>query len=101
MTGQMESPRSSRKSEEKYEIEVVGDFEQQYNLLDAKMTRRVNEALERLAENPIKYGKKLKGKLRGLYSLRVGRYRITYDIDVQTKTCYVRNVLKRSTVYRR
>ena len=97
----MEYQRSSQKSEEKYEIEAVGDFEHQYNLLDAKMTRRVNEALDRLAEDPMKYGKKLKGKLRGLYSLRVGRYRITYDLDVQTKTCYVRNVLKRSAVYRR
>ena len=63
------------------------------------MTRRVNEALDRLAENPMKYGKKLKGKLKGLYSLRVGSCRITYDIDVKTKTCYVRNVLSRSTVY--
>ena len=97
----MESQRGSQKSEERYEIEAVGDFEQQYNLLDANMTRRVNEVLDRLAENPMKYGKKLKGKLRGLYSLRVGSYRITYDVDVETRTCYVRNVLRRSTVYQR
>ncbi len=97
----MESLRSSQKSEEKYDIEAVGDFEQQYNLLDANMTRRVNEALDRLAENPIKYGKRLKGKLRGLYSLRVGSYRITYNVDVETRICYVRTVLRRSTVYRR
>ena len=97
----MESQRSLRELEGRYEIEVVGDFEQQYNLLDANMTRRVNEALDRLAVNPMKYGKKLKGKLRGLYSLRVGSYRITYDVDVETRTCYVRNVLRRSTVYRR
>ena len=97
----MESQRSFQKSEERYNIEVVGDFEQQYSLLDDNMTRRVNEALDRLAENPMKYGKRLKGKLRGLYSLRVGSFRITYDVDFETRTCYVRTVLRRSTVYRR
>ena len=97
----MESQRNSRTSEGRYDIEIVGDFEQQYHLLDANMTRRVNEALDRLAENPLKYGKRLKGKLRGLYSLHVGSYRITYDVDVETRTCYVRTVLRRSIVYRR
>ena len=43
---------------------------------------RLRRALrERVALQPARYGKALRGTLKGLWSLRVGDYRVIYAID--------------------
>jgi len=46
---------------------------------DRKLCARILTAIESLAEDPF-IGKKLKGPLKGDYSLRVGSYRIIYSV---------------------
>ena len=55
------------------------------------------KALQERAE----LGKPLKGKLRGLRSLRVGKYRIIYQVDEDSKVVRVITVGRREEVYER
>ncbi|HID33632.1 MAG TPA: type II toxin-antitoxin system RelE/ParE family toxin [Anaerolineae bacterium] len=61
--------------------------------------RLVGERIDRLRENPRPPGAK---KLRGTrdYSLRVGVYRILYDIDDNTRIVTVYRVKHRREAYR-
>ena len=44
--------------------------------------RRILKAIrERLGADPEKHGRPLRGELKGLWKLRVGEYRVIYEID--------------------
>lgn len=59
----------------------------------------LNEKIKSLAEQPRQQKtEKLKG-VEG-YRLRVGRYRILYDIDDRTKTVTIHRVQHRKEIYR-
>jgi mRNA interferase RelE/StbE len=53
-----------------------------------------------LLENPHRVGKPLRGDLVGLYSERVGAYRIVYEIDQGSRTVRVISIDHRADVYR-
>jgi mRNA interferase RelE/StbE len=59
----------------------------------------VEEALALLERDPTA-GYELQGTLRGLPSLRVGSYRIVYQLSDRSKTVRVATVRHRSIVYR-
>ena len=85
-----------------YEVRLIGDSVKHYNRLDDNMTHRVNEAIKLLEEAPSVNGERLKEKrYRGLYKLRVGRYRIFYEIDRENRVCYVQSILTRGRAYKR
>jgi mRNA-degrading endonuclease RelE of RelBE toxin-antitoxin system len=79
-------------SSKQFEIRLIGNSSKQYNSLDSNMKCRVNIAIESLSANPLLLGKKLDGKLAGLYSYRVGSYRIIYDVDIESKICNVHGI---------
>jgi mRNA interferase RelE/StbE len=58
----------------------------------------IEEALGLLERDPFA-GYALRGKLRGLYSLRVGSYRILYQLTDGGKTIRVAAIRHRSTSY--
>lgn len=58
------------------------------------------EKLKALQENP-GLGKPLKGKLRGLRSLRVGKYRIIYQVDEDSRVVRIITVGRREAIYER
>ena len=58
----------------------------------------IEDALGLLEREPFA-GKALRGKLRGLYSLRVGAYRIFYQVVDDGKTVRVAAIRHRSTSY--
>jgi len=60
---------------------------------------RLIEAIDRLATEPTAGGV-LKGEFRGLRRLRVGRYRIVYEVDEGELTILVIRIGHRSDVYR-
>lgn len=49
--------------------------------LDSVAKKRIEKRLEVLANNPLKYAKKLSDKKLGSYRWRVGNYRIIFDLD--------------------
>jgi mRNA interferase RelE/StbE len=62
-------------------------------------TRLVSEHIEQLAENPRPVGVvKLQGD--GGYRIRVGVYRVLYDIDDKTQEVIVYRIRHRREVYR-
>ena len=52
-----------------------------------------------LSGNPY-YGKPLKGNKKGCYSLRVGEYRIIYEVYPSKKIVYIIRIGHRKDIYR-
>jgi mRNA interferase RelE/StbE len=66
-----------------------------WQLIDA-----IEDALGLLEREP-RAGHALQGKLRGLYSLRVGAYRILYQLTEDEQTVRVAAILHRAVAYKR
>jgi mRNA interferase RelE/StbE len=67
--------------------------------LDWLLVDAIEDALGLLEQDPFA-GYALRGKLRGLYSLRVGSYRILYQLTEGGKTVRIAAIRHRSTSYR-
>lgn len=60
---------------------------------------RIVDAIDGLAKHP-HAGSALKGGLRGLRRIRVGRYRVVYEVQDEALVVLVVRVAQRGTVYR-
>ena len=49
--------------------------------LDSAAKERIAETLERYAEAPLKYAKKMVDPALGTYRFRIGDYRVIFDIE--------------------
>lgn len=67
--------------------------------LDWPLIDAIEDALGLLEREP-QAGHALRGKLRGLYSLRVGAYRILYQLTDAERTVRVAAIRHRGVVYR-
>lgn len=76
------------------------ELEQLLKKSDESVKRRFLEKVDLLAENPAS-GTPLKGRLKGLFSLRFGDYRIIYEIDYAKKEVIVTSVGPRGRIYNR
>jgi mRNA-degrading endonuclease RelE of RelBE toxin-antitoxin system len=54
----------------------------------------------RLADNPARVGKPLRGRFAGLYAARLGDYRVRYRIDDDARLVVVPHVAHRVDAYR-
>jgi mRNA interferase RelE/StbE len=61
---------------------------------------RIVAAIDRLAGNPL-LGTALKGDFRGLRRLRVGEYRVTYEVQEDVLVVMVVRATRRKDAYRR
>jgi mRNA interferase RelE/StbE len=64
------------------------------------MRRRLIAAFERLKARPHS-GKKLRGELEGLFSLRIGGMRAVYGVDVEKKAVVVLAIGPRGDIYKK
>ena len=70
-----------------------------YSALDFEMRARIKRAIEsKLMTQPARFGKPLRGSLKGSWKLRVGDYRIIFSIKKQI--VYIYGIVHRSTVYK-
>ena len=68
--------------------------------LDTQTRRRVQTHLEALADDPFPPGrKKLQGQTAETWRIRVGEFRILYDVDQSTVTVLVLRVRNRKDAY--
>ncbi len=82
-----------------YKVRLRGKAAKQIHKLHPKYFRLVREHIDKLARNPRPPdAKKLRGGLG--YSLRVGVYRILYDVDDVNTTVIIYRVKHRRDVYR-
>lgn len=66
--------------------------------LERPLIDAVEEALNLLERDP-QAGYPLRGRLRGIYSLRVGAYRILYQLTNEGRTVRVAAIRHRGTAY--
>ena len=77
---------------------VLKDFES----INAEDAERINERIKKyLALNPEISGKPLKGMFKGLFSYRIGVYRVIYTMDRAENTIRILHVKHRKEAYRR
>ncbi|MBW1603652.1 type II toxin-antitoxin system RelE/ParE family toxin [Streptomyces sp. JJ66] len=84
-----------------YSLTFTSHARRQLDRLDGSTKRRLRMALEKLTQDPFAPGLDVK-KLRGApsYRLRVGDYRVVYEIDNAVVTITVIEVDHRRNVYR-
>ncbi len=83
-----------------YRIEFAPRADRQFRALERSLQVRLGRRIDSLAENPHPQGiKKLAGE-EDLYRLRVGDYRIIYQIREKSLVILVVRVGHRSAIYR-
>ncbi len=83
----------------RYQVLFIPAAEKDLNKLETKIGSRILEKLEQLTENPRpRNGKKLKGEVS--YRLRVGDYRIIYEVDDRNTQVIVYRIRHRKEVYK-
>jgi mRNA interferase RelE/StbE len=69
--------------------------------LPRETRERIVKAVRRLAENPRMAGsRKLSGEMQGAWRIRVGDYRVIYDVDDERQQVTVLGVFHRREAYR-
>ena len=81
----------------RYQLVISNRFRRDLRRLDVQMHRRVLEALERLQDNP-REGSELTDVAIGAWRLRIGDYRVRYDIEGDQVLLY--RVRHRREIYR-
>ncbi|HDR16632.1 MAG TPA: type II toxin-antitoxin system RelE/ParE family toxin [Desulfobacteraceae bacterium] len=86
-----------------WKIEIKPSAEKQYLKLDKKTRKQIRESLTDLEKqnDPFlhKNVRALTGEFRGDYRLRVGKWRILFTPDKQSKILFVYAILPRSDAY--
>lgn len=83
-----------------YKIEFKRSAEKELRKLDKSLIPNIIRRIEQLATNPRPHqGKKLTGSERG-YRLRVGEYRIIYQVDEEAKEVTIYAIKHRKEAYR-
>ena len=88
------------KSDVNFSIRIKSSAARELGRVGKQDRRRIVAAIDRLADHPF-LGTALKGDLRGLRRLRVGEYRIIYEVQADVLVVMVVRVARRKYVYRR
>jgi mRNA interferase RelE/StbE len=84
-----------------YRIELTPKAERDFKSLDGSVRRRIKQRIDSLAENPFPSGiKKIEGEDE-LYRLRVGDYRILYQVKGKILLVLIIGIGHRRDIYRR
>lgn len=82
-----------------YEIKFLPSLQKTINKMDPYLKHRMNQKLEALALNP-SMGDKLKGISDTTYRIKVGKYRVLYQIKDKELIILVINFGHRKEIYR-
>ena len=82
-----------------YSLKIKRSALKELHKLDNQDRLRVVEAIDNLCENP-HVGKLLKGEFSGLRRVRVGAFRIVYEINEGEVLVLILRVAQRKDVYR-
>jgi len=83
---------------EKYRLELTSRFDKELHKLPRQVMSRIAENIEELKVNPHSF-KRLHGELEGLYSMRVGDYRVIYIVDEDKGRVILLSAAHRRRVY--
>jgi mRNA interferase RelE/StbE len=82
------------------QVKATPRFIKSLDKLDVSIKKRILGKAGELADEPYG-GKMLKGELSGLFSLRVGDYRVIYWVDEKENTVWLVDVGHRKRIYKR
>ncbi len=82
-----------------YTVKTSKLFQKNFLKLDAALQSRVLVSLERLSLDPFDGSKKLVNVKEGVYRIRIGDYRIRFDVE--DKDIFLYCVRHRKDVYRK
>ncbi|MBF2058334.1 MAG: type II toxin-antitoxin system RelE/ParE family toxin [Cyanobacterium sp. T60_A2020_053] len=84
-----------------YQIKFKSSTVKEFKNLPSSMQKRIGDILEKMKQNPRTSGVlKLKGDSQ-LYRVRVGDYRIIFNIDDEQKLVKVTRIRHRQDVYKK
>jgi mRNA interferase RelE/StbE len=82
-----------------YKIRIKKSANKDLDALDDKTYIRIDRNIQKLRNDPFPRGvKKLTGE-ENRYRIRVGKYRILYEIDQKNKTIVIYRIKLRKTAY--
>ncbi|MEL6438718.1 MAG: type II toxin-antitoxin system RelE/ParE family toxin [Cyanobacteria bacterium J06621_8] len=84
-----------------YEIEWKRSAKKELRKLDKLVIIRILQAVESLAEDPLQPGSKTLAGSNSIYRIRVGNYRVIYNIESSVLTIEIIKVVHRGQVYRK
>jgi mRNA interferase RelE/StbE len=65
-------------------------FKKDFKKIDRSEQRRILKTIrKKLAAKPKEFGKPLRGELEGYWKLRIGKYRVIYEIEEEKILVYV------------
>ena len=83
----------------RYAIRIRASAARELQRIERSDRERLIAAIDRLAENPFA-GSALKGELRGLRRIRVGDYRLLYEVRDRELVVLVLRATRRREAYR-
>lgn len=83
---------------ENYKVELKPSAEKELNKLEPNYIKRILEKIKDLAESPQSSNSRKLKKMSG-YRIRVGSYRIIYDIDFNERLISIFRIRHRKDVY--
>lgn len=84
-----------------FRIDPKGSLEHDLRKIDRQFIPNILEAIESLSENPFPaQSRKMKGS-ESSYRLRVGDYRVIYQVDTENKIVTVYHARHRKDIYKR
>lgn len=81
-----------------YTLIFSNNWEKEYRKIDKIAKERTKNALLKIMESPYS-GKPLTGNLRGLWSFRIGKYRIIYNFNEIAEIVYINAIGPRKDIY--
>jgi mRNA interferase RelE/StbE len=97
----LEEPPKYQPKVVKFRITIDSRAARELESLPAPIVRKIDKAILSLGENPRPPGvKRLRGKLKDGWRIRVGRYRVLYRIDENSKEVRIFAVGHRREIYR-
>ena len=83
-----------------YRIEYLEQVRKDLKPISKSDKEKIRSAIEsKLSSNPIEFGKPLQYSLKGLRRLRVGDYRVIFQIDQSNKIVLVTKIGHRREIY--
>ncbi len=82
-----------------YVVELTDDFEKEFNKHHRDKKEWLEKIIERLEQDP-EYGKPLKGRLYGIWQLRMDPFRVWYEIDLENKKVTMKVILHKTEAER-
>lgn len=85
-----------------FEITLHKKAAKYYEALNDSITKKINEAIEKIRNNPFRgpHIKKLTGKLEGKFRYEIGDLRIVYSVDENKKIVLIEAIGPRGDIYK-